>query len=229
MNPNMPLETFLPPDNYNDVHLLLTKDWNGMNNGVFFLRVHEWSVNLVSAAIAYPMTHPDVELFWPDQSALTNIFDEFPTFSRSVVYVPMRWFNPYMRSPDGRSKNLDSPSKYQVHPGDLLVHFPGTPREYLNQTLSPYIAIAQGHEPEWEPMVDETGYIAETIKFWNTLTPIRGHYYSPVADIEDIWEDSFEDGFEDSFEDSDIALTDAELESESEVAYSEEDYVQATL
>ncbi|PYH96559.1 hypothetical protein BO71DRAFT_417747 [Aspergillus ellipticus CBS 707.79] len=41
MNPNMPLETFLPPPELSHTHLMLTEDWNGMNNGVFFIRVHQ--------------------------------------------------------------------------------------------------------------------------------------------------------------------------------------------
>ncbi|KAJ5760590.1 galactosyl transferase GMA12/MNN10 family protein [Penicillium odoratum] len=165
----MPLEVFLPPDDFGNVHLLLTKDWNGMNNGVFFLRVHEWSVKLLSAAIAYPTVHPNVELYWPDQSALTNLFNENKEFAKFVVYCPLRWFNAYMRSPDGRQHNKDSPAHFQVHPGDLLVHFPGTPSTHLNETLSPYLQIAQAHEAEWEPTLEQTDYIQETSRFWRTI------------------------------------------------------------
>lgn len=169
MNPNMPLETFLPPSRLSDIHLLLTEDWNGMNNGVFFLRVHPWSVKLLSAAISYPAMNPGVELFWPDQSALTNVFKANKYFSQRVQYCPMRWFNAYMRSRDGRGPNPDSPRRYQVSPGDLLVHFPGTKREDLNATLGPYIDIAEAHETGWEPPLEKTGYIQETEKFWNSI------------------------------------------------------------
>lgn len=169
MNPNMPLETFLPPSHFPDIHLLLSKDWNGMNNGVFFLRVHPWSVELLTAAISYPSLHPDVDLHWPDQSALTNILNENDYFSRSVEYCPLRWFNAYMRSTDGRYRNLELPMLFQVHPGDLLVHFPGTRPENLNTTLAPYIAIANAHEPEWEPSLENTTYIRKTQDFWNNI------------------------------------------------------------
>lgn len=169
MNANMPLEVFLPPSRFQDVHLLLSKDWNGMNNGVFFIRVHEWSVALLSAAMSYPTLNPNVPLFWPDQSALSNLLDENEFFSRSVVYCPLRWFNAYMRSSDGSKPNPDSPSHLQVHPGDLLVHFPGTPRDHLIQTLSPYLEIAESHRAEWEPPLEQTGYIEETSQFWEKL------------------------------------------------------------
>jgi hypothetical protein len=169
MNPDMPLETFLPPPEFSDIHMLLTKDWNGMNNGVFPIRVHPWAVELLSAAIAYPVVRPDVELFWPDQSALANLLQENEYFSRSVVYCPLRWFNAYMRQPNGEGLNPDSPAYLQVHPGDLLVHFPGTPRDKLTETLEPYLAIAERHRPEWELPLERTGYIEETKRFWERM------------------------------------------------------------
>ncbi|RJE20397.1 hypothetical protein PHISCL_07268 [Aspergillus sclerotialis] len=169
MNPNMPLETFLPPSHFPDIRLLLSKDWNGMNNGVFFLRVHPWSVELLTAAISYPVLHPDVDLHWPDQSALMNILNENDYFSRSVEYCPLRWFNAYMRSTNGRYRNLELPRSFQVHPGDLLVHFPGTRPENLNTTLAPYIAIANAHEPEWELSLENTKYIQKTKDFWDNI------------------------------------------------------------
>lgn len=169
MNPNMPLEVFLPPSHHSNIHLLLSKDWNGMNNGVFFIRVHRWSVALLSAAMSYPMVHPDVPLFWPDQSALSNLLDDHSYFKESTVYCPLRWFNAYMRSPDGLKPNKDSPAHLQVHPGDLLVHFPGTQKGNLNKTLTPYLEIAESHQPEWEPILEETSYIQQTTEFWDNI------------------------------------------------------------
>jgi hypothetical protein len=169
MNANMPLEVFLPPLRLSNVHLLLSKDWNGMNNGVFFIRVHEWSVALLSEAMSYPTLNPGVPLFWHDQSALNNLLDENDYFSQSVVCCPLRWFNAYMRSSDGLEPNSDSPSRLQIHPGDLLVYFPGTPKDHLFQTLSPYLEIAESHKAEWEPPLEQTVYIEETRLFWEKL------------------------------------------------------------
>lgn len=72
MNPNMPLETFLPPLELPNVHLLTSRGWNGLHGGVFFLRVHPWSVELLSAAIAYPVVKPNVQLSWPRTSTLLD-------------------------------------------------------------------------------------------------------------------------------------------------------------
>lgn len=178
MNPSMPLETFLPPRRHDNIHLLLTKDWNGMNNGVFPLRVNSWSVELLSASLAYPATHPDAALFWPDQSALDYVLHENEYFAASVAYCPLRWFNAYMASTDGRSLNPDSPEHLQVHPGDLLVHFPGTPRSALESTLQPYLAIAEGRLPEWELHLEDTQYLKETRDFWaSQVSDVATHVY----------------------------------------------------
>ncbi|KAL7904341.1 hypothetical protein GGI35DRAFT_463680 [Trichoderma velutinum] len=139
-----------------------------MNNGVFPIRVHPWSVELLSAALAYPLMNPDVKLFWPDQSALSNILEENEYFARSVVYCPLRWFNAYMGSPDGERLNSDAPDHLQVHRGDLLVHFPGTPRDKLEETLGPYLAIAEAHRKDWELRIERTGYLEETAEFWES-------------------------------------------------------------
>ncbi|KAJ0417953.1 hypothetical protein BJY00DRAFT_325237 [Aspergillus carlsbadensis] len=158
MNPNIPLEIFLPPPQFPDIHLLLTKDWNGLNNGVFPIRVHPWSIEFLTAAISYPIVHPNIPLYWPDQSAMHNLMQENEYFACSVVYVPLHWFNAYMRSPDGETANTDSPPQYQVHPGDFLVHFPGTPSDHLEQTLTPYLDIAEAHRAEWEVPLEHTEY-----------------------------------------------------------------------
>ncbi|KAJ5818383.1 galactosyl transferase GMA12/MNN10 family protein [Penicillium riverlandense] len=167
MNLNLPLETFLPPSHLPDVHILLSQDYNGLNNGIFLIRVHPWSVKLLNAVIAYPYLKPDVELHWDDQSALSNILKENEYFGRSTVYCPQRWFNPYTRSENGEEPvNKDLPSDMQVHPGDLLVHFPGTPSAKLNETMGPYIAISEEERPDWNTALEDTGYIEETALFW---------------------------------------------------------------
>lgn len=183
MNPNMKLETFLPPPHLSDIHLVLTQDWNGMNAGAFPIRVHPWSIKLLSAAIALPIMNPDIELFWAEQSALVHVLQR-EYFAQPAVYVPLRWFNAYMRSPDGESLNPDSVEDLQVHPGDLLVHFPGTPRKNFNNTLSPYLAIAAEHRSDWELPVEQTVYPAETAEFWRNYAMERGIEWPDVHYIE---------------------------------------------
>ncbi|KAM3450891.1 hypothetical protein NHJ6243_009707 [Beauveria neobassiana] len=71
-----------------------------------------------------------------------------------------------MASADGKSLNPDSPEQLQVHRGDLLVHFPGTPRNALESTLQPYLVLANEHLGEWELRLEDTQYLKETRDFW---------------------------------------------------------------
>lgn len=166
MNSNIPLDVFLPPPQFPDTHLLIAKDWNGMNNGAFFIRVIQWSVEFLSATLAYPAVHPDIVLFWADQSAMAKLNSENEHFSRSIIFCPLRWFNAYMRSPNAVDINPDSPAHLQVQPGDLLVHFPGTDAEALDSTMEPYLEVAESHNPVWELPLHKTGYLKEAADFW---------------------------------------------------------------
>ncbi|KAK2741912.1 hypothetical protein FQN57_005471 [Myotisia sp. PD_48] len=166
MNPNLPLETFLPPSNLTHVHLVTSKDSNGLNHGGFFLHVHPWSITMLSAVIAYRTLKPEAKI-WNEQSAFVDIIKENEKLAESVVYCPLRWFNAYARSLDNQDQGL--PKSLQVHPGDLLVHFSGTPFEKLDSTLASYIAIAEAHQVEWEPPVESTTYIEETETFWENI------------------------------------------------------------
>lgn len=167
LNPNIPLETFLPPSDFPDVHMLLTKDWNGMNAGVFMIRVHPWSIQLLSAAIAYPAQNPKVDLLWKEQSALTRLFKENNYFARSVVYCPLRWFNAYMGMPN--VMNPSSSPMFRAQPGDLLIHFAGTSAENLADAMEPYFAIAEKHQTEWQPPLQQTGHTKDAQMFWENM------------------------------------------------------------
>jgi hypothetical protein len=76
MNPNIPLEIFLPPEpEWSHINALVTNDHHGLNNGVFFLRVNEWSVWLMAATVAWKIYKPDIPLRFHDQTALGFLLD----------------------------------------------------------------------------------------------------------------------------------------------------------
>ncbi|RAK89833.1 galactosyl transferase GMA12/MNN10 family protein [Aspergillus costaricaensis CBS 115574] len=166
MNPNIPLDIFLPPPQFDDTHLLMTSDWNGMNNGVFFIRVNQWAIELLSATLAYPTSHPEASLLFADQSAMDNVILEHEYFRRSIVFYPLRWFNAYPRNADAVDLNPDRPVDSQVHHGDLLVHFPGAPPDRFDEIMDPYLKVAEAHTPEWELPLQKTGYMKEITDFW---------------------------------------------------------------
>lgn len=158
MNPNIPLDIFLPPDKFSNIHMLVTNDLNGLNNGVFPIRVHPWSVELMSAVIAFTTYRPDVQLVFRDQSALEEVLKE-DRFRHNVFRLPQRWFNAYQ---SGLINETIEP--YQVRRGDLLVHFAGVPGR--NERMEYWMDIAEQHLPEWELDLVQTSYASEVKEYW---------------------------------------------------------------
>ncbi|KAM7186792.1 hypothetical protein V8F33_011635 [Rhypophila sp. PSN 637] len=106
MNPYTPLEIFTPPDDaegLKNVDLLIASNWDGLNSGVFALRVAPWSVSFISAVLAYPIyeTARQATDRFRDQSAFQFLLKhkESPLADSPMaghdhwVEVPIRWFN----------------------------------------------------------------------------------------------------------------------------------------
>ncbi|GKT93051.1 galactosyl transferase gma12 mnn10 family protein [Colletotrichum tofieldiae] len=110
-----------------EVQLLATKDWNGLNNGVFLLRVGQWAIELFGAILAFRYYRPDVNLPFTEQSAMEFLIKE-PKFTKGVRFVPQPWFNAYPGSnastflERGDEEGL---ADYQARRGDFLIHFAG--------------------------------------------------------------------------------------------------------
>ncbi|KAL2753944.1 glycosyltransferase family 34 protein [Sodiomyces alcalophilus JCM 7366] len=105
-NPSTPLEVFLPPasdPSLSHVHILIASNWDGLNSGAFALRVHPWTVALLSAVLAYPIYRAErVEKDrFRDQSAFQYLLQDGDSpLAKSATkskehwsIVPMRWFN----------------------------------------------------------------------------------------------------------------------------------------
>ncbi|KAL9081854.1 MAG: hypothetical protein Q9159_006956 [Coniocarpon cinnabarinum] len=156
-NPRVPVETFLPPVEYNDIHLLLTNDFNGLNNGIFPIRVCMWSIDFLAAVMAYSHYNPDVTLKFHEQSAMERLLKE-PKFSDHVEYVPQRWFNAY----PGERNETSQP--YMVKRGDMLIHFAGFSNK--KEMMSRWLQRVELHDPEWEIDLIHTAYPNEVRDFW---------------------------------------------------------------
>ena len=70
MNPNVPLDVFLPPKDFSHINLLCTNDHNGLNNGAFMIRVGEWGVRYFVDSLALHTYQPDLKLKYSEQSAM---------------------------------------------------------------------------------------------------------------------------------------------------------------
>lgn len=157
-NPLIPLEIFLPPEGMEHIHAMVTKDWNGLNNGVFFLRVTSWSVKMLSAVLSYPTFRPDENLPFTDQSAMALIL-EGPAFERGVVYVPPRWFNSYPF--DAGTGDSD----VRAHNGDMVLHFPGLAEKAV--VIHEWLVTLSSQRELWERTVEEIGLLDHTTEFWH--------------------------------------------------------------
>lgn len=157
VNPAIPLEIFLPPDDFPDMHLLATKDQNGFNAGMFFIRAHKWSVNLLASAMTLEGVHPDVIAGFAEQTALYVKFNESAN-GYHVLYQPRLWFNTYEWS-----------FAYEGKTGDLFVHFVGLQEDRWAR-MARWLDILEGPEQEqWEVPLNETRYAHEIDEYWSLL------------------------------------------------------------
>ncbi len=161
LNPNIRWEHFLPPSDplFSDIHFIGSQDWYGLNCGVFFMRVSEWSVYMLTDVSALPRLHPQIELYGqPDQNAMKHVF-RWEGRPDNVIYEPRVWFNGYHSGKYNETEPRD---------GDLLVHFAGY---YGNRT------VAMGNwfdrveiEPETLAIpFEETKVMGEIEEFWSRL------------------------------------------------------------
>ncbi|KEF51113.1 uncharacterized protein A1O9_12836 [Exophiala aquamarina CBS 119918] len=177
MNPKIPLEIFLPPDDkWNHIHGVVTNDHRGLNNGVFFLRVHEWSVWLMTACLGTEIFDPAIELEFGDQSAM-GMWVKKERFRANIMHVPQRWFNAYAGNRGETNGLFADPMEPQsqvklnsIKEGDLLVHHAGH-KSLRGQRMSPWMDVAEQHLPQWELNLNETTYLQEIEEFWKTEAP----------------------------------------------------------
>ncbi|KAI9844583.1 MAG: hypothetical protein M1838_002148 [Thelocarpon superellum] len=157
LNPTVDVRVFLPPLEFGDVHFLGTTDDLGLNSGIFFTRVHQWSVKMVSATIAVPICEPDLDLeHSPDQRAMEIVLNR-TGFEEHTVYPPRTWFNAYYHD-----------DAFQGKRGDLLVHFPAVPER--NRHMEEWLNMVDQHPKKWAIPYEETTYEQDIDRFWNDLS-----------------------------------------------------------
>ncbi|KAH8663810.1 galactosyl transferase GMA12/MNN10 family-domain-containing protein [Ilyonectria robusta] len=145
------------------IQLLVTKDWNGLNNGVFLLRVSRWSVDLFTAILAFRHYRPDVELKFTEQSAMALLLEE-PQFRDNTVWVPQWWFNAYPRAKEDFSPRNGSAKEYHARRGDFLVHFAGLGNR--GEAMAPWLDVAETAMSAWALEPNERDLDSEIRVFW---------------------------------------------------------------
>ncbi|KAK4985235.1 hypothetical protein LTR50_006083 [Elasticomyces elasticus] len=166
MNSKILLDVFLPPEpEWAHIHLLCSNDLNGINAGVFFLRVHEWSAWFLAATLAYTRYYPDVVLAYSEQTVMESLIRD-EKWGNHTLHLPQRWFNAY------QNFGFDTTLPPEWHwtngyfePGDLLVHLPGTEGSRPDLIREWQERIEE--EPEkYEVPLGETYYPDSISEFW---------------------------------------------------------------
>src|SRR5258708_5030340 len=174
----MPVDTFLPPADMQHLHMVSTRDHNGLNAGILLFRVHLWTVNFLTETLGYPLFLPDDDL-GPglEQEAMVRVLNKSSTvpqgrrYREGNVYIPRTWINTY-----------EFHHAYEGKKGDMLVHFPG-----LEDAKSPHMAdwlkIIESTPNEWEVPLNQTDYPAKVYAFWNQFRAARDAANSVEEDI----------------------------------------------
>lgn len=91
MNPQIPLDIFIPPSpEFDYVNLLATSDRHGLNDGCFLIKINDWSAKLLSGVISFHHFKPEVQLKYSEQSALEEMIENasFPSSMQSKTLTP---------------------------------------------------------------------------------------------------------------------------------------------
>lgn len=178
-----PISSFLPPDaahthseterrgekGDDGVNLLVTNDWNGLNNGVFLVRVNQWAIELFSNIAAFRHYRPNVSLPFTEQSAMEIVMNE-PRFRNNVQLVPQEWFNAY---PDGTPTEFEEKTddeglkNYHARRGDFMLHFAGRPGR--DKLINKWIKLLKRTRGVWKLEQVQRNVTGGVQKFWSTL------------------------------------------------------------
>ncbi|KAG8418380.1 hypothetical protein J3458_005799 [Metarhizium acridum] len=168
INPAIPAEIFLPPPDMADIHVVASRDHNGLNTGIIFLRVHPWTVTMLTETIGYPLHHPEADLGRnADQDVMAGIFNKSAGgpdgkgYADAVVYMPRPLINAYEFS-----------HGFEGDKGSLLVHFPGL-EDVRWSRMAQWLDTVEKTPLEWELPLEQTGYVNQTNVFWSQVRGAR--------------------------------------------------------
>ncbi|KAJ4264371.1 hypothetical protein NW762_005569 [Fusarium torreyae] len=151
-------------------HLIVTNDWNGLNNGVFLVRVNQWAIELFSAITAFRYYRPNVSLPFTEQSAMEIVMNE-TKFRRNVQIVPQWWFNTYPKgTPAEFEDNMDKQDLkgYHARRGDFLLHFAG--RGGRDSLINEWTSMLDRRQGVWAREEVQRNATRSISIFWSRYT-----------------------------------------------------------
>lgn len=162
INPAISPSAFLPPDTLPDVFALVTADHQGLNNGIFYLKVGHDALDLLTQVIDHPLAHPDEDLGWSgDQAAMERVIQatekrlESQGRPRGIAWVPRLWFNTF-----------EWEHAFEGEPGHFIVHFAGLAETRI-QHMANWLTELQDQQAKWEIPFEKTFYAEDVPQFWS--------------------------------------------------------------
>lgn len=140
---------------------MATKNLDGFNAGLFFFRIHEWSVELLSDAYSLRRLRPEIDISGCiEQNAMRYLFSQ-ETNKKHVLYQPQSWYN----GAKGAAR-----AETEIKEGDMLVHFMGTHHDTEEEKgiMGEWYAEVEQHPDKWQLDLRETRYSTEIKAFWKT-------------------------------------------------------------
>ncbi|XPS93671.1 hypothetical protein M3J09_003014 [Ascochyta lentis] len=151
-----------------EVNLLASNDMNGLNNGIFLLRVSPWSISLFTAILAYRHYNPTIKLKFTEQSAMELVLRD-DRFKDQVQLVPQYWFNTYSHGGPKEyvnRNNTEEEGLEDVHArrGDWLIHFAGNERK--DEALNGWADMLETAKDIWAEDRVQRNVSGEVRQFW---------------------------------------------------------------
>ncbi|KAH8693753.1 hypothetical protein BGW36DRAFT_210132 [Talaromyces proteolyticus] len=168
INPAIPADIFLPPRDLSEIHFVASKDQNGLNTGIVFFHVHQWTISMLIEALAHPLYLPAIDLgVSADQEAMARIMKKTTDgpdgqgYAQGMAYLPRPWINTY-----------EWHHAYEGKKGDMLVHFPGLEDDRWPH-MEKWLGVVEDTPLEWEVPLKDTEYPRLTKDFWDKFRTAR--------------------------------------------------------
>lgn len=128
---------------------------------MFYLRVHQSSVDILTRIIDYPLAHPEDDLGWfGEQAAMAKVIEsieaehlEFRSPS-GIVWVPRTWINSY-----------EFEHGFEGEPGSFMVHFAGLAETRISH-MAAWIDELRDNQAKWEIPLEDLSLKDDIPDFW---------------------------------------------------------------
>lgn len=169
LNPNIQWELFLPPAAFANINFMATKNVDGVNAGLFFFRVDEWSVEFLSDTYSLGRLRPEIDISGNiEQNSMKYLLSQ-DQVKKHIIYQPQSWYNGFHG--DGRADT-------EINEGDMLVHFAGINHDdeegRKNELMSEWFAKIEKEPEKWQVPLEKTKYPKAIEAFWKTYEKSKG-------------------------------------------------------